>query len=252
MTEIEFHFVDNDPSFNKNIPPFLLSSEERTAIDSHWNSVNLDGRFFNGPVLAATKMNTLPASPRLEVGMTDYAHYLYAASNPGSSTPCKNVYCAALIVTKDNRLVIGQMASRTAAPGKLQLVGGNVELSPSGEIDARECCIREISEEVGDSFASAIETNVPFCIKTGGPSQSVGLFYLAHILLTATEAQRAFDLHQEATRQRGEEPELSQLHFVALKQPELDSVCVEHAGRMVDYLAPLLSNHLEQMARIPA
>jgi len=247
LTNIGFHFINRDPSFGKNLRVLALSTEELEAIILHWNAINNDGRFFNGAVLAATSIDPLPGSPILEVGLTDYAHYLYAASHPGTATPCRNVFCAALIVTADDRLILGEMASKTAAPGKLQLVGGNVEISPTGNIDSRECCIREIFEEVGNGFVSAIETFSPFCIKTGGQLQSVGIFYLARISMTANEAQQSFEIHQEETRQRNEQPEFARLNLVELNQIQLDTFCDENSGRMVDYLAPLLSGHLANM-----
>lgn len=246
LSTVHFHFSKTEVAISTNALPLSLPDEERSSIEEHWRKVNADGRFFNGPVLAATQVE-LSDAPAIRISTSDYAHYLYSNAHP-LGTPCRAVYCAAVIITCDNYLLLGQMASTTSSPGRIQFVGGNVEIAKDGTIDSRECCEREVTEEVGAQFLNSATDFTPLCIKTGGKGDHVGVFYRLHLNLTASEARSAFADHLAALRARNENPELPRIHLMELQSETVRDFCARHAGQMVDYLSPLLTNHSHHLA----
>ncbi|MES5096733.1 NUDIX hydrolase [Agrobacterium sp. BA1120] len=245
MSAVHFHFIETEPSITTNAQPLSLPAEERSRIDNHWQKVNADGRFFNGKALAATQLK-LDDAPAIQISTSDYAHYLYSNAYP-TATPCRIVYCGAAIVTSDDHLVLGEMASSTSSPGRIQFVAGNVEIAEDGTINSRDCCEREVTEEVGAQFLHNATEFKPLCIKTGGNGDHVGIFYRLRLNMTAQQAKSAFADHLAALAARNEKPELPHIHLLPLTPDAVEAFCATHATQMVDYLTPLLTEHLPQI-----
>lgn len=224
----------------------------RRKVDDHWHRINSDGRFFNGPVLVASMLALDAGAPRIELMRSDYAHYLYAAQDPLRAFPCRAVFSAAVILTSDNFLLLGQMAAHTSSPGQIQCPGGGIELGNGGEIDARRCCQREVAEELGDVFLRDPAQFRPLCLKSGGELSTVGLFYALSLDLTAAQAQAAFDAHQVKQRSAGERPEFDRLHAVSFDVEAIGTFIQAHNAHVVDYLAPLLVDGRHGASQRPA
>ncbi|WP_320201713.1 NUDIX hydrolase [Agrobacterium sp. rho-13.3] len=245
MNAVHFHFNDTETRFSTPVLRLNLPDEERRLIDEHWQNVNADGRFFNGTVLAGTALE-LNANPTIQISTSNYAHYLYSNVHL-TSTPCRAVYSAVIIITSDNFLLLGEMASATSAPGRIQLVGGNIEISPSGTISGRDCGIREVEEEVGTTFLQNAKGLQPFCIKTGGSGDHIGVFYVLRLTLAANEASLAFEEHSASLIIGGEKPELARIHLVELTEKATADFCKSHSTQLVDYLAPLLTHNVQHL-----
>ncbi|POO57550.1 hypothetical protein CTT39_02415 [Agrobacterium rosae] len=245
LKTVHFHFSQTETSFITPVPPLLLPDEEHGMIQEHWQTVNADGRFFNGTVLAGMQIK-LENVPSIQISTSDYAHYLYSNANP-AATPCRIIYCAAIIITSDNHVLVGEMASSTSAPGRLQFVGGNIELAPDGTVSGEACCKREITEEVGFLFLDKTQEFRPLCIKTGGKADHIGIYYLLRLTITADKAKSAFKDHLAALAAREEMPELVKIHLIELTDVSIKRFCADHDEQLVDYLSPLLTSHLDEL-----
>ncbi|KAB1115057.1 NUDIX hydrolase [Neorhizobium galegae] len=212
----------------------------RSKVEKHWARINDNGQFFNGPVLAASSVTTDGSGPVVELSLTDYAHYLYAAQDLSHEFDCRAVFCAAAIVTSDNHLLFGEMAGHTSAPGQIQLPGGGVEMGTDGELDARTCCQREVAEELGREFLREGARFRPVSLKYGGNLSTVGIFYALSLDMTTEQAQDSFARYQSEQLAAGALPEFDRLHAVKFDLKALNQFFRLNKDRIVDYLAPLL------------
>lgn len=244
MVNITFSSHDVRLELGNGSPAF--PEDYRNKVDAHWSRINRDGRFFNGPVLAASEFALDGDDPRIALCLTDYAHYLYAAQDTQHVFDCRAAFAAAALLTSDNFLLLGQMAAHTSAPGQIQFPGGGIELSADGQIDARQCCQCEVAEEMGEAFFCDVARFAPLGFKCGGKLSTVGLFYALSLDLTATQAQTAFAAHQAAERSAGGRPEFDRLHALAFDVSAIDEFVRLQDGSIVDYLAPLLLDGLHE------
>ncbi|MCQ1571627.1 NUDIX hydrolase [Neorhizobium galegae] len=226
--------------------PLVLTSGYRRKVNDHWDRVNAGGQFFNGPVLAASAITEDDTHPRIELALTDYAHYLYAAHDPTHEFDCRAVFSAAIILTSDNFLLLGEMASHTSAPGQIQCPGGGIELGDDRKLNAKACCQREVSEELGPAFSRDLRLFQPICFKTGGKHSTVGIFYAMALDIGAEQAAQLFSDYQRAQGVTGELPEFERLHAVRFEFQHIrDFIKLSH-GHLVDYLAPLLIDNWQE------
>lgn len=236
-------FCNQPVSLNQTGRHLVLPEDYRREVDAHWAQINAEGRFFNGPVLVASHLTIDQAPPEIEVSATDYAHYLYAMSDAEREFACRAVFSAAVVITRDNHLLAGRMASHTSSPGQIQCAGGGVELTVDGTLNPHECCRRELAEELGAGFLEYQPLFKPLCIKTGGKLETVGLIYLVLFDGDASQAQSLFRAHREGQLAHGEEPEFDTLLAIPLDPQSVDQFLDQQGDAIVDYLATLLSEH---------
>lgn len=211
----------------------------RTKVDRYWAKINQEGRFFNGPVLSASSIPNENEDSVVPMQLTDYAHYLYAAQDNAHEYDCRAVFSAAVILTRDDHLLLGQMSPHTSAPSQIQCPGGGIELDLDGKLDAKLCCQREVIEELGPDFGRELVQYEPLCIKSGGELSTVGIFYAMRLDVTAEQAHHSFSRHRAAQRAAGERPEFDCLHTVKFERQVMAEFVQTNRDHLVDYLAPL-------------
>lgn len=227
---------------------FVPPAGYRRKVEDYWDRVSTGGRFFNGPVLAALAFSPEEADPVIDLGLTDYAHYLYAAKDTAHEFDCRAVFAAAVILTSDGFLLLGQMARHTSVPGQIQCPGGGVELGADRKPDARICCQREVAEELGPAFAQHSAAFQPLCFKSGGELSTVGIFYAMHLDINAEQAAQLFSDHQREQCANGELPEFEQLHAIKLEAQDIREFLQASDAPLVDYLAPLLVDNWQALS----
>lgn len=241
MPPVILDFNPHHARLNVTAGTIGLRDGYRTRVDAYWRKVSAGGRFFNGPVLAATGMRIVDGIPAIDVLLTDYAHYLYARQDPDKAFDCQAVYTAAVVVTADDHLLLGEMARHTSAPGQIQCPGGNLEMAPDGRIDPAACCLREVEEELGPALASEVRWQRPLCVKRGGENGTIGLMYLLRLECDASRALAMFEAYRAHQAGVGARPELDRLAAVKLNMRDVGRFLREPENPHVDYLVPLLS-----------
>lgn len=228
--------------------PFVPPAGYRRKVEDYWGRATKGGRFFNGPVLAALACAAEEAYPVIDLALTDYAHYLYAAQDPSHEFACRAVFAAAVILTSDGFLLLGQMADHTSVPGQIQFPGGGVELGADRKPDARICCQREVAEELGPAFTQRPAAFQPLCFKSGGDLSTVGIFYAVCLDISAEQAVRLFSEYQLSQRANGELPEFERLHAIKFDAQDIRLFLQGNEAPRVDYLEPLLVDHWEALS----
>ncbi|MGW5328159.1 NUDIX hydrolase [Streptomyces sp. NPDC004014] len=221
-----------------------LSPAHRSAMDRRWEeAVRANPALFDGPVAALTGLER-DGRDGLVLSWAR-ATYRYRALRGVPDAPAvASLFVSVLQPSEDGRLLVGRMASSTAAPGRWQLPGGTVE-PPDGEagldLDGlRRHAARELAEETGTTSAAGSLTR---WLTTRGTRGSVGVMFLAPPCPARELLDRYARLVSTETGQ-GFEPEFDR---IALIRPTAGPA--ELDGPHVDYLAPVVRRYADTAAR---
>ncbi|WP_238598814.1 NUDIX hydrolase [Saccharothrix sp. ALI-22-I] len=151
---------------------------------------------------------------------------------PGVTSWLPCLFVSVAQPTDDGRLLVGRMASWTAAPGRWQLPGGSVEPPDDHEtLDVaalRGHAVRELAEETG---IDVVPDDLTLWLVTHSDTGNVGVLFLAPPRPASLLRER-FAALVSAETTLGRDPELDQ---IALVRSPAD--LAELDGTQVDYLA---------------
>ncbi|MEU4587067.1 NUDIX hydrolase [Kitasatospora aureofaciens] len=214
-----------------------LSAEHEAAMDRVWEqATRANLSLFDGPAVVCTALARQDQAVELTWARTTYRRFALRRV-PGAPV-VSSVFVTVAQPVEDGGLVIGRMSGSTAAPGRWQLPGGNVEPPQPGqaldEAELRRQGAKELAEEVG---VDAAPGDLTLLALTRGENGNIGVHYLAPMLPEWTVRARFADL-VECEASQGRAPELDEITPVAsAKALELVD------GQHVDYLAPLLDRY---------
>ncbi len=215
-----------------------LSAAHQSAMDRVWEqATRANPSLFDGPAVVCTAMEHHGRRVELSWARTTYRRFALRRV-PGAPV-VSSVFVTVAQPVEDGRLVVGRMSGSTAAPGRWQLPGGNVEPPQPGteldEAELRRQGAKELAEEVGIVVGPGDLTLLAI---TRGENGNVGVHYLAPVLPERTVRARFAGL-VESEVSEGRTPELEEITPVA-SASALQLV----GGQHVDYLAPLLDRYV--------
>ncbi|MFD9690779.1 NUDIX hydrolase [Kitasatospora sp. NPDC059146] len=221
-------------------PVPALAAEHQAAVDRVWEkAVSAQPSLFDGPAVVCTALEADGPAVRLSWARTTYRRFALRRV-PGAPL-VSSVFVTVAQPVQDGRIVVGRMSASTAAPGRWQLPGGNVEpplqdrVLDEGEL--RRQAAKELAEEVG--FDTAPDGLVRLAV-TVGEHGNVGVHYLAPPL-PEQGLLGGYATLVDAEVAQGRAAELDQLALLACPG-DLARLDGEH----VDYLAPLLEHYAVQ------
>ncbi|MFF2073160.1 NUDIX domain-containing protein [Kitasatospora sp. NPDC058162] len=212
-----------------------LAPEHRAAMEQAWaKAVQANPDLFDGPAVVCTA--TGYDGDTLVLSWAPVTYRYFALRRVAGAPQVSSVFVTVAQPTDEGRLVVGRMSAWTAAPGRWQLPGGNVE-PPVGtgvldEAELRNQACRELAEEIG--VPSTPRDLTPWAV-TCGENGNIGVHY------------EAPPLPQQAVRERYEA--LVRAETVAGRAPELDRIALvdgaagELEGPHADYLDVLLHRY---------
>ncbi|MEU6551516.1 NUDIX domain-containing protein [Streptomyces sp. NPDC046915] len=225
-------------------PPPELSAGERSAMDRVWEeAVRANPDLFDGPLAALTGL-AWEEGHALVLSWTRATYRSRALRRvPGATARLPSLFVSVAQPADDGSLLVGRMAPWTAAPGRWQLPGGNVEPPGPGEdLDLaalRRHAARELAEEIGSDTAPDALT---LRLATRGRGGSVGVLFLAPPCPAALLHERYAAL-AAAEKAEGHDPEFDRITL--LRSPdELTALDGPH----VDYLEPVVRHLAETSA----
>jgi len=157
---------------------------------------------------------------------------------------CRVISTSALIETLDGRLVLGEMISNTAAPGKLQFTGGGIDKEDIiGDcIDLRGNIKKEIFEELGidtnnEKFVKSLE---PSYLVSGGKHNFLSLVFKINLLISEKEVLDIFNSHNDILKSKQIIPEFNSLTFIHKNKTSIEEFIINDLRDKSDNIIPVL------------
>lgn len=227
--------------------PVTLPPELQNDIDKHWQGMITERpNLFNGPVYSATSAKLTPNAMVVSMAPTNFAHNVYSEKYDAGKHAYRVFHSAALVVTRDNYIVLGQMGQHTARAGAICCSGGAIDPDDiqGGRVDLTGNTARELSEELGIDVSDPTQVTAfaPVYLKTGGPKQKMTAVYRADLALTAGEFQKQYDSFVAGLTARGETPEFSHLYIVRRTPADIAAFIATHSSTLDEYVAPVLQD----------
>lgn len=170
-------------------------AQEREAIDALWLERSAaNPRLYDGETLLFGETAVSGAGLSASGWAIRYAglmHFLSRAVPPPSTT---HIYCAAALIGRDGRAVMGRMASHTSNPGRVYFPSGTFELGDfrDGVADLEANMAREAMEEAGIALSRGLRDPGYLCWRTG---KIVALFGVYRFNESAAELAQEIEAH---------------------------------------------------------
>ena len=225
--------------------PIVLPPELQKEVDQHWQGVIAERpNLFNGPVYSVTDVKLSPHALIVTMAPTNFAHSVYSENYDAGEYAYRVLHSAALVVTSDNQILLGEMDQQTARTGAICCSGGAIDPSDvhNGIVDLAGNTARELGEELGINVndPAQVASFAPYYLKTGGPKGKITVVYRADLAITAAEFQKQYDTFVAEITDKGETPEFSRLHIVR-NTPEEIAAFVSSHPTLDEYVAPVLA-----------
>ncbi|MFM9700772.1 NUDIX domain-containing protein [Streptomyces europaeiscabiei] len=229
--------------------PPRLTAEQTAAMTRRWDeAVAAKPSLFDGPTVVCAGLERKdPQTLLLTWYRATYRRYLLRL-DPVHAVPAPSVFVTVAQPTTDGQLLVGRMASSTAAPGRWQLPGGTIEPpEDSGTVldieELRRHAARELAEEVGRTVPPG---ELELWAVTRGDKGNVGLHFRAPACPVGTLTGQYTAL-VSAERAQGRTPELDRIAFI-----RSDADVAELGGRSADFLPVLAARHAASGTTDPA
>ncbi|MEK4038913.1 hypothetical protein MHH49_15385 [Paenibacillus sp. FSL F4-0122] len=195
----------------------LLPYSLQQSINSFWDSLTKEKPYLTrGEIFSIKTMSLSEEELKITLQKTDYAHFMFSKLlNIDHPYKCRGVVANGVILTKDRYFVIGEMNTRTSAPGRLQFVAGGIEASDlQGDVvHMFGSLIRESQEEIGINLTDSklVSRVTPKYIVQW---QSIALVYLIELTIDSSQLKLHYDSFESTLLSRGITPEFSTIVFV--------------------------------------
>jgi 8-oxo-dGTP pyrophosphatase MutT (NUDIX family) len=156
------------------------------------------------------------------------------------------VFSSGLVVTSDDKIVLGKMAQHTSRAGKMQLSGGGLEygdLDENSIFDMKHSLSKEIEEELGiDINDNDLINYVKFhCLKSGG-NGNIAVVYQIDLKLSAKEFLQKYILFTEQLNQKNILSEFEKIIFVSATESDIEKFAKKNKNKIADYIPGVLAS----------
>ena len=221
-------------SGNKVKLPEMLNQE----IEKHWQGlISNNPKLFNGEVFTVTNVSETDKTINVDIDETNYAYYLYdiRRNGPGPSG-IRLIHSSVIPITSDSKILIGSMNDHTKLPGNVQFCGGGLDFDDikDNEVDIDHNTKKELGEELGinSSNTQVVESLKKSFIKFGGYTDTIVVYYILRLNITAEDFQNRYDKFVEYLKTKEELPEFKKIFVIDFKTQELEKFVVQHADHL--------------------
>lgn len=223
--------------------PVQLSANRQNDIEEFWADINKDGIFHRGEVFNIDSVTEEKDMYKILLNTTDYAHYLHSVKNNISDEEsCRTIFAAGLIETTDSKFIIGEMASNTAYPGRLQCAGGGLsnEDLVGDRFDLEKSVLREASEELGIEKDEHVVQCQPLLIKDVHVHDSLVVLYHIKINFSEKELRENYQSYVDDLASNNELPEFQNIISIENNKDAVNSFSDNDNRSKDDYLEAFL------------
>lgn len=221
-----------------------LPADLETKIEACWRTRLAENpHLFNGDCFTLTSFDETPTEIRGELDATTFAHSLYSYANDIGEYAYRVIHTACLVITSDNKLVVGEMHQNTARAGIICCSGGGLDkgdLRDGGMIDLDYSTTHELQEEFGiDPADDHVLEFGPKFIKTGGTGDKISVLYVLRTSLTSQEFAQKYDQFVAELARDGKEIEYARLFYVDNTPEAVETFIAEHTEQLDAYIPAL-------------
>lgn len=222
----------------------VLPAGLRQKIDTYWQKLILQKpQLKNGEVFTVTSLDS--DYRNIELAETDYAHYLYSQRVGGlGDYTVRIIHPAALVITSDNKLVLGEMGDHTSMPGIIQCCGGGIDHNDleGNVVNIRHAMRRELMEELNIDVNNTdnIKSFAPAYLKIGGSKNKMTVAFLLHTNQTSSQIKDGFDSLGEKLRSQGKDSEFKKILVIDADRQSVETFIQAHGSSLNEYVAELL------------
>lgn len=222
----------------------VLPDELQAKVDAYWQTrIAENPHLFNGEAFTLTGFKETPTEIHGELDETNFAHSLYGYQADMGQYAYRVIHTACLVITSDNKLVVGKMHQNTARAGVISCSGGGLDrgdLTDNGDMDLDYSTTHELNEELGiDPHDEHTLEFKPAFIKTGGPGDKITVLYVLRTALTSEEFADNYAQFTEQLARDGKEIEYERLFYVNNTPEAVESFIAEHMEWLDIYIPAL-------------
>ncbi len=235
--KLEVIFINEQVSLPLNI---------QKQIDKYWFKLLKDRKTLRrGDVFTISTIEKGKSRFKIRVKLTDYAHYMATINNKiDKKYGCRVIHTSALVETLDNKIIIGEMASNTSTPGRLQFPGGGIDKTDleNNSINLNKNISKEIKEELGIEVSRKehISYFKPRFLKTGGIHDFYAIIFKVELNLDQNKFIKVYNEYIETLKLKNTIPEFNSLLFLNNNPEEIVNFLRFNNKSKVDYLHSLL------------
>lgn len=227
----------------------VLPDNVQADINAYWaKRLRENPKLRRGKVYCIRDIIEYPDRTIYNMVETDYAHYLYTLNcDVEEKYTCKVCFAVGLIITSDNKYIIGQMSKDTATPLRLQLPGGGLE--EQDIIDGKVCLERNLDRELKEEIGFGLFDNQMVhsaeltYIKNGGTGKFVAFIYSVISTLTSSEY---ISYYKNFCSTLQDKPELCNIFLVDRKLDKANKFFSSLQVPVVDYLYPVILKDIKE------
>ncbi len=222
-----------------------FSPEITASIEAYWQKrLAENSHLFNGDAFTLTSLEETPEAIEVQMAATKFANCLYSLYGSDSDEVIHRVFhSACLVITSDNKFILGEMGKNTARAGDICCSGGSIDRGDirGDMIDLDYSTTHEVREELGfDPLGAHVTSYRPAYIKTGGPHDMITVIYELSIELTSEQFSNNYDNFVAELAEKNEEIEFEQLFYVDNTPEAVEAFIAEHTGHLDAYVPVLL------------
>lgn len=224
--------------------PVVLPPDLRQKVDAYWQKRSKENpHLFNGDQFTLTSREDTSEAIEVTMAPTKFATCLYSLNHDDAGEYEHRVFhSACLVITSDNKLVVGQMAQETARAGVICCSGGSIDRGDiRGDlIDLDYSTTHELQEELGvDPYDKHAVSYKPSYIKTGGPYNMTTVLYELHTDLDSVAFAENYKKFTAKLAANGEEIEFDRLFYVDNTPQAVEDFIAEHDSMLDAYIPAL-------------
>lgn len=248
MNKVTLNKIPADVAITVSEEGMPLPASLKESINAYWNSLLKKGRpFHRGDVFSIKELTETKDELRVTLQRTDFAHFIYDKHfNLPDKFKCRVIVANALILTRDNHFIMGEMNSRTANPGRVQFIAGGIDGSDvkGNTVDIMGCLFRETSEEVGiDLHDQNLVMNIePRYIVHW---DHIALIYLIKLNMDSAEFRAHYEIFETSLRDKKMTPEFSAIQLLSAEPESISRFLEQDERPRVDFLGDVLKREMK-------
>ncbi len=223
-----------------------LPNALQKKINKYWDKLASEGRqYFNGEIFSLKKIKEKKDGIKILMLRTSFAHYLYARKSEKDLGvySLKTVFSSCLIITNDEKILLGKMGKHTSLAGRYQLIGGGLDDNDLKDniFDMKHSAIKELNEELGiDAGNKHIVRKMKIAyLKTGG-NNNIAIIYKVMLNKTADEFFKYYKKFEKRLQAKNELPEFAEVIALPMEKMSIENFISKNKNIMAEYLPKVL------------